>query len=166
MKNSIAKIGVGDEHFVSNLLKTFVEGDNFSLAPMFIGFDDIFENFRCQFERFSNGSFNSFPPYNLTQNEDNYVLEIAVAGYDKKDLSVTLDNGILEIKASKDKVEKNDKENKNYLHMGIGRRTFHLKYTLSNDTIIKDAKLENGMLTLTMEKIVPEKKEVQQIEIK
>lgn len=165
---------------LNTIFRRFAEADNFSWLPSFIGFDDIFEDLE-KIRNEMGQSFNSFPPYDLRQDGNNYVLEVAVAGYDKKDLSVTLDNGVLEIKAMKnakvlptgtgktdviEEIVENWEEKKNYLHKGIAKRTFNLKYTLSDETIIKDAKLENGMLTLTMEKIVPEKKEVKQIEIK
>jgi len=152
-------------------MKNAIETED--LKSWHLGFDDLFEQLRNA----CGPNFNSFPPYDLAQDGNNYVLDVAVAGYDKKDLSITLDNGVLDIIARKgthilptgvskeDVIENVDKEN-SYLHKGIAKRSFGLKYILSEDTIVKEAKLENGMLTITMEKIVPEKKEIKQIEIK
>ena len=91
--------------------------------------------------------------------EDKYTIEMAVAGFSQDDLEVELKEGVLTIRS------KTDKDEKDYLHRGIARRAFSRSFTLSDDMIVKGADLVNGMLTIDLEKIVPEEKKSRLIEI-
>ena len=84
---------------------------------------------------------------------------MAVAGFSKEDLEAELKEGILTVRS------KQDQEDGEYLHRGIAKRAFTRSFTLSDDVIIKGADLINGMLTISLERIIPEEKKSRMIEI-
>ncbi|MBS1255713.1 MAG: Small heat shock protein IbpA [Deltaproteobacteria bacterium] len=123
-----------------------------------VGFDSMFDRLFGDIQRSEAPS--SFPPYNIRKDEeDKYTIEMAVAGFSQDDLEVELKEGVLTIRS------KTDKDEKDYLHRGIARRAFSRSFTLSDDMIVKGADLVNGMLTIDLEKIVPEEKKSRLIEI-
>ena len=126
--------------------------DNFSqLTPYSVGFDHIFDSL-CQLHRHE--SVAGFPPYNIRKNGDyNYVIEMALAGFDKKDIEVELTEGTLVIRSVKENVT-DDSD----IYRGIANRKFERKFTIADDIVVKDASLENGMLNIYLERIVPEEK--------
>ena len=154
---------------VNSLVKRNLHNSSgFVLSP-FIGFDNIFDTFNDFFdidvkERLNLNNFNKFPPYNLVQTDNGYALEVAVAGYDKKDISITNDNGNLVIEANK--VDEEQEEKDAYLHRGIAKRSFKLLYNLAEDVKIDGAEMKDGLLKITMTKLNPEVKELEKIEIK
>ncbi len=104
----------------------------------------------------------NYPPYNIKKVGDfNYVIELAVAGFGKKDIEVKLADGILSVKSDKD----NDSEEE-VLHRGISYRKFERRFTLADDIVIESAKLKDGLLSIELEQIVPEDKKPRTIEIK
>ena len=123
-----------------------------------VGFDSMFERLFGDIERTEKAS--GFPPYNIRKDaEEKYTIEMAVAGFSQEDLEVELKEGVLTIRS------KSEKEEKEYLHRGIARRAFSRSFTLSDDIVIKGADLVNGMLTIDLERIVPEEKKSRLIEI-
>ena len=123
-----------------------------------VGFDSMFDRLLGNVERSENSS--SFPPYNIRkEEEDLYTIEMAVAGFSKEDLEAELKEGVLTVRS------KQDHEEGEYLHRGIAKRAFSRSFTLSDDVIIKGANLINGMLTINLERIVPEEKKSRFIEI-
>lgn len=105
----------------------------------------------------------NYPPYNIKKVDDfNYIIELAVAGFGKKDIDVKLADGILSIKSNKDE----DTEAEEMLHKGISTRNFERKFTLADDIVIQSAKLKDGLLSIELEQIVPEDKKPRTIEIK
>ena len=111
-----------------------------------IGLDDYFD-------RFFNGDSNpSYPPYNLI-NISNHEsrLEVALAGFKKKEVKVYTEYGKLTIEGSKE-----SKEDTDYAHRGLAQRSFTRSWTLSDDTEVKDVNLEDGLLTVTLQKVVPD----------
>ena len=141
------------------------------LRSPFIGFDDFFDSFNSFFDtRFDFMTFpklakNNFPPYDLLETDKGYSLEVAVAGYDKKDISITNDNGNLVIEANKASEDAEVSE-ESYLYKGIAKRQFKLSYKLSEDIKIDGAEMKDGLLKVTMTKLVPDVKGLEQIEIK
>ena len=122
------------------------------------GFDSMFDRFLGGVER-SELAF-GYPPYNIRKDEENiYTIEMAVAGFSKEDLEAELKEGILMVRSKPDQVEGE------YLHRGIAKRAFSRSFTLSDDMIIKGADLINGMLTISLERIIPEEKKSRMIEI-
>ena len=123
-----------------------------------VGFDSLFDKLFEDVER--NGNKTGFPPYNIRKdNEELYTIEMAVAGFSKEDLEAELKDGVLTVRS---KPEQDEGE---YLHRGIAKRAFSRSFTLSDDMVIKGADLENGMLTISLERIVPEEKKPRMIEI-
>ena len=123
-----------------------------------VGFDSMFDRLFGDIQRTETAS--GFPPYNIRKEEDEkYTIEMAVAGFSQEDLEVELKEGVLTIRS------KSEKEEKEYLHRGIAKRAFSRSFTLSDDIVVKGADLVNGMLTIDLERIVPEEKKSRLIEI-
>ena len=137
--------------------------DNFNqLTPYAVGFDRVFDQLQNYVE--NNSSSTGYPPYNIRKDgEYNYDIEMALAGFSKKDIEVEVADGVLTIRSVK---ETSDESDEWTLHRGISSRKFNRKFTLADDIVVNDAKLENGLLTITLEQIVPEEKKPRLISIK
>ena len=138
------------------------------LRPVSIGFDNIFDHFENFFDDdhdFHSSLTSTFPFYNIVKKEDNkFDIEVALAGYDKKDIAVEYADSILTIKSVKE--TKSDKEKDGVIHQGIAKRSFTKAFTVSDDVEIKGAELKNGLLKISLEKIIPEGKKPKTIAIK
>ena len=134
--------------------------DNFNkLTPYAVGFDRVFDNLSRYVD--NNVQSTGFPPYNIRKEGDyNYVIEMALAGFGKDDIEVEVSDGTLSIRSDK------KDENADNLYRGISYRKFDRKFTLSEDIVVKGAKLENGMLTIDLERVIPEEKKPRLIEVK
>ena len=92
--------------------------------------------------------YDSFPYKNLIKTDDgDYILEYALAGYDKTDITVRFDNGVLTVSASHK--EADDKE---YIHRGITGRSFETSYTVNKDYEIGEVTFKNGILSIQIKK--------------
>jgi molecular chaperone IbpA len=107
-----------------------------------------------------------YPPHNIYQDEDNIILEIAVAGFKKDEISIREEGGEITIQGVKptESAKTNEEDNKGYTYRGIAARNFVKRFKLAEDYKTTDAKLEDGMLTLVFVKTQP--KEVKYITIK
>lgn len=143
---------------VRNNLSLF---DNFNqLTPYAVGFDRIFDHLNTYVA--NNTSSTGFPPYNIRkEGEVNYVIEMALAGFGKEDIQVELAEGTLKIRSVKENSEDDDT-----VYRGISYRKFERNFTLADDIVVNDAKLENGMLTIDLERVIPEEKKPRLIEVK
>jgi len=138
------------------------------LRPVTVGFDNVFDHFERMFnDDFFNVPTVNYPPYNIVKTGVNtYNVEVALAGFSRDDVSVEFAEGILTIK-SKDKKESEKKdEDGDIIHKGISKRYFSKSFTVSDDVEIKGAELKDGLLTVSMERIVPESKKARVIDIK
>ena len=138
------------------------------LRPITVGFDNVFDHFERMFnDDFFNVPTVNYPPYNIVKTGVNtYNVEVALAGFSRDDVSVEFAEGILTIK-SKDKKESEKKdEDGDIIHKGISKRYFSKSFTVSDDVEIKGAELKDGLLTVSMERIVPESKKARVIDIK
>ena len=138
------------------------------LRPVSIGFDNLFDHFENFFEEgedyVRSSHTASFPFYNIVKKENNkFDIEVALAGYDKKDIAVEYADSVLTIKSVKE--TKSDKEKDGVIHQGIAKRTFSKVFTIADDVEIKGAELKNGLLKISLEKIVPEDKKPKIIKI-
>lgn len=98
----------------------------------------------------------TYPPYNIRKTGDNtYAIEMAVAGFGKQDIEITLEENTLKIEG---RVDGSPDEDKNYVFKGIAERPFQRTFTLADTVEIKNAELINGMLRVWLENLVPEKK--------
>ena len=138
------------------------------LRPITVGFDNVFDHFERMFnDDFFNVPTVNYPPYNIEKTGVNtYNVEVALAGFSRDDVSVEFAEGILTIK-SKDKTvsDKQDADG-DIIHKGISKRYFSKSFTVSDDVEIKGAELKDGLLTVSLERIVPESKKARVIEIK
>ena len=129
------------------------------LTPYAVGFDKQFN--RLWDYATHQAESTGYPPYNIEKSDEyNYTIEMALAGFGKKDIEIEFAEGLLTVKSVK------EKEEKATLYKGISQRNFTRKFTLADDIVVKDAKLENGMLSIQLERIVPEEKKPQIIEVK
>ena len=134
------------------------------LRPLSVGFDDVFDHFESMFD-YDMVNVSNYPPYNIVKTGDNkFDIEVALAGFNKKDINVTSENGMLTIESKEDDKSK-DKDGE-VLHKGISKRYFKKSFTIADDVEITGANLKDGMLKVSMEKIVPEAKKLKTIEIK
>ena len=139
------------------------------LRPVTVGFDNVFDHF----ERMMDDGWHTlptasnFPPYNIVKTGNNtYDVELAVAGFGKDDIEVQYEDNILTVKSKKsDKTEQKD-EDGNMIHRGISKRFFSKSFTIADDMEIKGAELKDGLLKVSMERIVPEGKKARSIEVK
>tara|TARA_B100000963_G_scaffold236740_2_gene206968 strand:+ start:60 stop:503 length:444 start_codon:yes stop_codon:yes gene_type:complete len=139
-----------------NALQAF---DYNHMTPYAVGFDRHFDRL---FDYVTHQAESTgYPPYNIEkQGEYNFTIEMALAGFGKKDIEVEFAEGLLTVKSVK------EKEEKETLYKGISQRNFTRKFTLADDIVVKGAKLDNGMLTIDLERIVPEEKKPQLITVK
>ena len=132
------------------------------LRPFSVGFDDLFDHFNNTLE-YTVKQQTSYPPYNINKVDDlNYQIEMALAGFSKKDIEIKSALSQLTIKS----VENDDKDEKETLHRGISKRKFSRTFTLAEDIKVNGAELKDGMLLVDLEKIVPEEKKPRTIDIK
>ena len=136
------------------------------LRPVSIGFDNIFDHFdRLMNEEFGDTGFSTFPFYNIVKTGDvTYDIEVALAGYNKKDIKVDYADNLLTIKSVKE--EKKSKEKDGMIHKGIAKRYFSKVFTIANEVEIKGAELKDGLLKVSLNKILPKGKEPRKIEVK
>ena len=143
----------------SNALTLF---DNFNkLTPYAVGFDRVFDTLN----RYADNTVQStgFPPYNIRkEGEYNYAIEMALAGFSNKDIEVEITENTLYIRSTKEDVSETDSE----IYRGIAYRKFERKFTLADSVVVNGAKLENGMLTVDLEHVVPEEKKPRLITVK
>lgn len=132
------------------------------LTKSAVGFDDIFQ--RLSDFTDSLPKIPTYPPYNIRKSGENtYVIELAVAGFGKQDIEVTLEGGTLTIKGNIS--SETPDENNDYLFKGIADRAFTRKFTLADTVEVKNADLINGMLKIWLERFIPESKKPKTIPI-
>ena len=139
------------------------------LRPISVGFDDIFDHFENLFEYGNDhvraSPTSQFPFYNIVKKEDNkFDIEVALAGYDKKDITVEYADSVLTIKSVKE-TESNEKKD-GVIHKGIAKRYFSKSFTIADDVKIEDAELKDGLLKVFLMKIIPEGKKPKKITVK
>lgn len=139
------------------------------LRPLTVGFDDTFRHFESMFDhQLDHIQTTAFPHYNIVKMDKNkYDIQIALAGYNKKDIDINLEEGVLSIESKKDekKETKLDSEGE-ILHKGIAKRYFKKSFTIAEDCKVIGAELKDGLLKVSLERIVPEHKKARTISIK
>ena len=135
------------------------------LRPVTIGFDDIFEDFGKMFdENILRGSYKqSYPPYDIVKVTDNkYNIQIALAGYSKKDIEVKVEENALSVRSIREDADGKQE----VIHQGISKRYFERQFTIADDVEVLGAELKDGLLTVSLERIIPEHKKAKTILIK
>ena len=114
-----------------------------------IGMDEWFKKFDSAFETHTN-----YPPYNLVkESNSDFRLELALAGYKKEDIRVSTEENILTVDVVEDRKTKDTTE---YLYNGIAKRKFKRTWTLSNDVVLGDVSYIDGLLTIKLNRVIPE----------
>ena len=137
------------------------------LRPLSVGFDDMFDHFESMFDV----PTVNYPPYNLVKTGTHkFDIEIALAGFNKKDIEITSENNILTIESKVNSFGESlgeaPKKDKDVIHKGISKRYFKRSFTIADDVEVKGAELKDGLLKVSMEKIIPDAKKLKTISIK
>lgn len=136
-------------------LRSITTADLAQLSRALVGFDRYFN---------SQAINNNYPPHNIVKySDDTYAIEVAVAGFTKDEISVSIDQDQLTIRGVMNRPNKGEVE---YLHRGLAARDFEQTYTLAEYMVVRGAKVDNGMLQIDIQRIVPEELKPRQIEIK
>lgn len=127
-----------------------------TLSIRTVGFDHLFEELE------SSSKQPAYPPYNIIdQGNDEYCIEIALAGFSKEDIEITYEYNKLIVRT----VDGFDADEKKYLHRGISKRKFTREFTLADDVVVATAGMYDGMLHIELQRIVPEHKKSRNIDI-
>jgi molecular chaperone IbpA len=139
------------------------------LRPVTVGFDNIFDHFERMFDGdVMNIPQVNYPPYNIVKTGENtYDIELALAGFSKNDIDVEYSDNVLTVKSIKkaENVQEGERNN-GMLHQGISKRLFSKSFTVSDDVEVKGAELKDGLLKISLERIIPESKKPRTIKIK
>jgi len=140
---------------------TFNTSDIRKFDPFFVGADRLWRHID-DLHRMAETPVSNFPPYNIRKESDNdYSIEMAVAGFTEKDIDVTLEDRKLTVTG---KVE-NEEEGERLLHRGIANRAFKREFTLADTIEVEGADLQHGMLKITLKNIIPDHKKPRQIPV-
>ena len=132
-----------------------------NISNQFIGWDKQMESLEKIGEKIVKNSGN-FPPYNVVKEDDNtFLIEFAVAGFSKRDISVEQEKNALIITGS---IEED--EDKKYVHKGIATRSFTRAFALAEYVEVKSATFEDGILTVKLVRDLPKEEQPRQITIK
>lgn len=134
----------------------------YDLSPLLrssVGFD-VFDNiFDSVFNL--NESNTSYPPYNILKSNNNYTISLAIAGFSKDEIDVSLQENELVVKG----VAKDQDDKIEFLHRGIAGRNFERKFRLADTIKVSDANYEDGLLNIYLEREIPEHQKPRKIEI-
>ena len=159
--NTLTSNGLGYTNAVLTTNYPTVSYAGTDLSKSFIGWDEQIKDLEKIGERMLKNTSN-FPPYNVVkQDEDTFFIEFAVAGFSKKDISVSQEKNALLIEG---KIQ--DDEDKNYLHKGIATRSFSRAFALAEYVEVSSAQFENGILTVKLVREVPKEEQARHIAIK
>ena len=137
-----------------------------SLRPFSIGFDDMFDQFESMLGNGGLSMQSNYPPYNIRKaGKDKYAIEVALAGFNKKDVEVEFEDNLLTVR-TKQIDKSNENEDGEIIHKGISQRQFARSFTIADDVKVNGAELKDGLLTIACERILPDHKKKRLIEIK
>ena len=136
------------------------------LRPVTVGFDPIFDRFESMMnDEFFTVPSSNYPPYNIVRTGDyTYDIELALAGFNKKDIDVQYEDGVVTVKSIHKADEKDEKDGVQY--RGISKRQFTKSFTIADDVQVNGAELKDGLLKISMERIIPEAKKSRSIDVK
>ena len=135
------------------------------LRPVTVGFDSIFDNFERMFEDDFFNTSSSYPAYDIVKTGENkYDVEVALAGFNKKDIKVEFSDGQLSIESIKNQTIKEKDNGK--IYKGIAKRYYKKSFSIADNCEVKGAELKDGLLKVSLERIIPEAQKSKVIEIK
>lgn len=106
----------------------------------------------------------NYPPVNIIRKDDNWIIQLALAGYTEKDVEITTEDLQLIVKTAKH-IDETTPEGLQYIHRGISQRAFERRWQLESDMEVIGAAFENGMLTIGVKRIIPEEKKPKIVQI-
>lgn len=131
------------------------------LEKFFVGYDQVFDRLR-EFHDTATKNIPNYPPYNIKKTDENtYVIEMAVAGFGKTDIEIETEGDKLVIKGNAEQSE----DDQDTLYQGLALRPFTRMFTLNDQVVVDNAEMVNGLLKITLERLVPEAQRTK-IEIK
>jgi molecular chaperone IbpA len=134
--------------------------DTQALNRALVGFDRIFDDME---RRFANQISSNYPPFNIAKVGENlYDISIAVTGFEKDEISVTIESNELLVKGERKSDENPDPE---YLHRGLALRDFERTFTLAEHMKVRKAEIKNGILLIQIEREIPEELKPRVIDI-
>ena len=139
------------------------------LRPLTVGFDDTFRHFESMFDhQLDHIQTTAFPHYNIVKMDKNkYDIQIALAGYNKKDIDINLEEGVLTIESKKDEKKETKLDSEcEILNKGNAKRYFKKSFKIAEECKVIGAELRDGLLRVSLERIVPEHKKARSISIK
>ena len=138
-----------------------------SLRPFSIGFDDMFDQFESMLGNGGMTMQSNYPPYNIRKTgKDNYSIEVALAGFNKKDVEVEFEDNILTVGTKQLNKSEDQNVDGEIIHKGISQRQFARSFTIADDVKVNGAELKDGLLTIACERILPDHKKKRLIDIK
>ena len=109
----------------------------------------------------------NYPPYNIRKTgKDNYSIEVALAGFNKKDVEVEFEDNILTVRTKQINKSEDQNQDGEIIHKGISQRQFARSFTIADDVKVNGAELKDGLLTIACERILPDHKKKRLIDIK
>lgn len=137
------------------------------LRPVTVGFDPIFDRFERMFEDdFFSAPMVNYPPYNIVKTGDyTYDIELALAGFNKKDIDVSYEDGVVTVKTIHETSEESQAKG-SILHRGISKRQFTKAFQIADGVEVRGAELKDGLLKISLERIIPESRKPRSIEVK
>lgn len=123
----------------------------------FVGFDHIFNDLERMAQSHKK---DHYPPHNVVHlADDRYLIELAVVGFKESDIDITMHDGILTVKGNRDQRRNQEM----YVHKGISGRKFERSFRLSEFVEVKGADLQDGLLAIRLERVIPEEKRPRKI---
>lgn len=133
-----------------------------NLYPSTLGFETMLRDIESIMQNSVETVSDKFPPHNIIKvNDTHYMVELAIAGFDEKEIDITVKDGLMTVKGEKQQAD----NAVNYLHKGIGTRSFSKTIRLADTIEVQGAAFKNGILSIGLENIIPESKKPKKIEI-
>jgi len=133
-----------------------------NLYPSTLGFETMLRDIESIMQNSVETVSDKFPPHNIIKvNDTHYMVELAIAGFDEKEIDITVKDGLMAVKGEKQQAD----NEVNYLHKGIGTRSFSKTIRLADTIEVQGAAFKNGILSIGLENIIPESKKPKKIEI-
>ena len=130
-----------------------------SLLPSTVGFDRLLSTFE-EFDKAIKPQ--TYPPYNLVKTSDtHWLIEIAIAGFNRDEIEITVDNGKLFVIGKVNTKQ----EQREFIHCGIGKREFNHRFILAETVQVRSANFIDGLLVIELENVIPEERKPRKIEI-
>jgi len=124
------------------------------LTPYAVGFDRMFDKL-CDYAQHQTQS-TGFPPYNIRKvDEYKFSIDLAVAGLSEEDLEVEVADGVITVRSTYEEISQGVGS---FLHKGMSFKKFTRKFTIADDIVVNGADMKNGMLSIDLERVVPEEK--------